>query len=141
MMMEYKLLFLDGTDTIIKLEQTANVNTYEIETGKEVGLVLVDPEKWTMEKVNSIIMNVNEMDSPAYFTVGPIPVTDYVTIYFPNKSNHSREVNLTDLQGKLIRSFETGLDKIQINTTDLPKGIYLIQVTDGQNLMKRKLVK
>ena len=141
MIMEYKLLFLDGTDTIIKLEQTANVNTYEIETGKEVGLVLVDPEKWTMEKVNSIIMNVNEMDSPAYFTLGPIPVTDYVTIYFPNKSNHSREVNLTDLQGKLIRSFETELDKIQMNTMDLSKGIYFIQVTDGQNLMKRKLVK
>ncbi|PKP33203.1 MAG: hypothetical protein CVT99_01760 [Bacteroidetes bacterium HGW-Bacteroidetes-16] len=141
MIMEYKLLFLDGTDTIIKLEQTANVNTYEIETGKEVGLVLVDPEKWTMEKVNSIIMNVNEMDSPAYFTVGPIPVTDYVTIYFPNKSNHSREVNLTDLQGKFIRSFETELDKIQINTLDLSKGIYLIQVTDGKNFMKRKLVK
>lgn len=141
MLMEYKLLFLDGTDTIVKLDQTANVNSFEVETGKQVGLVLVDPEKWTMEKVNSLILGVNEMESPAYFTLGPNPVVDNTTLHFPNTSSNLRHITLTDLQGKTIRSFETSKDEMQINTNELSKGVYLIHVTDGTNSMNRKLVK
>ncbi|MDP2721272.1 MAG: M1 family aminopeptidase [Bacteroidales bacterium] len=141
MIMEYKLLFLDGTDTIVKLQQTSNFNSFEIETGKKVGLVMVDTEKWTMEKVNSLIVNINEIDSATYFTVGPNPVLDHVTVYFHNDTIHLRTIDLMDLEGRVIQSVETNLDEIQINTTALSKGIYLIKVSNGQKSMIRKLIK
>lgn len=141
MLMEYRLMFLDGTDTLVKLWQTDNVNTYEIETGKTVGLVVVDPEKWTMEKVNSIIIGIDEMESPAYFTVGPNPVSDFVNVYFPNSSANERTIEITDLQGKLIQRAQTSNDQIKINTMDLPKGIYLMHVSDGEFSTNRKLIK
>lgn len=141
MLMEYRLMFLDGTDTIVKLEQTQNVNSFTVETGKQVGLVVVDPEKWTMEKTNSIIIGIDEMKSPAYFTVGPNPVSDQVNVYFPNNADYSRTIELTDLQGKMIYSIQTFDDQITINTQDLPKGIYMMHVSDGQFSANRKLVK
>jgi aminopeptidase N len=141
MIMEYKLLFLDGTDTIVKLQQTSNFNSFEIETGKKVGLVMVDTEKWTMEKVNSLIVNINEIDSATYFTVGPNPVLDHVTVYFHNDTINLRTIDLMDLEGRVIQSVETNLDEIQINTTALSKGIYLIKVSNGQKSMIRKLIK
>ncbi|MFA5418448.1 MAG: M1 family aminopeptidase [Bacteroidales bacterium] len=141
MIMEYKLFFLDGTDTIVKLQQTSNFNSFEIETGKKVGLVVVDPEKWTMEKVNSLIVNINEIDSATYFTVGPNPVLDHVTVYFHNDTIDLRTIDLMDLEGRIIQSIETNLDEIQINTTGLSQGIYLIKVSNGQKSMVRKLIK
>ena len=141
MLMEYRLMFNDGTDTLVKLRQTANVNTFEIQTGKKVGLVVVDPEKWTMEKVNSVIIDMHEINSPVYFTVGPNPVKDEATIYFPNSLNNSITLELTDLSGKRIYSAVVDGEKTKINMSELPGGLYILNATDGQHFLHRKLLR
>jgi len=141
MLMEYRLLFNDGTDTIVKLRQSANVNTFEIATGKKVGLVVVDPEKWTMEKVNSVIIDMHEIESPVYFTVGPNPVTDQLNVYFPNSVNSDISLELTDLNGKRIYKANIHNEKTKIDMSELPRGMYILQATNGQNSMHRKLLK
>ncbi len=141
MLMEYRLMFNDGTDTLVKLRQTANVNTFEIQPGKKVGLVVVDPEKWTMEKVNSVIIDMHEINSPVYFTVGPNPVKDEATIYFPNSLNNSITLELTDLSGKRIYSAVVDGEKTKINMSELPGGLYILNATDGQHFLHRKLLR
>ena len=109
--------------------------------GKKVGLVVVDPEKWTMEKVNSLIIDMNEIESPVYFTVGPNPVTDQLNVYFPNGINNNISLELTDLSGKTIYKADIQNEKTKIDMSELPRGMYILQAANGYNSMHRKLLK
>ena len=142
MLMEYKLTFSDGTDTIVKLFQSDNINSFSVDVGKkEVVDVDVDPEQWTMEKVNSISVTVDETESPVYFTIGPNPVKDNLNIYFLNNSALAREISVTDLTGKELQNFTTPDNHFTINTSLFDHGIYLVIISDGQYKQVRRFIK
>ena len=142
MLMEYKLEFFDGTDTIVKLFQSDNVNSFSVDVGKkEVVDIEVDPEQWTMEQVGSISVTVEETKSPLYFTIGPNPVSDQLNIYFLNDANASREVKITDMSGKILSTFSTQENHIRYDASTLNHGAYLVQITDGQNKKVKRFVK
>jgi len=141
MLMDYKLTFDDGTDTTVRFEQTDNINNFSIYTGKLVTHVSVDPEHWTMEKVNSIIVGVEESESPVFFTVGPNPVKNSLNIYFANLPLNTREINITDLSGRTLTSFTSSDNRMDIDFSRFSRGIYLVRVTDGNHTFIRKIIK
>jgi len=141
MLMDYKLYFSDGTDTTIRLTQTDNLNEFTVYTGKQVTNIEVDPEEWTMEKVGSISVMVEESESPVYFTIGPNPVKDALNVYFLNTANNQKEIRITDLSGKLISTIQSPEKQIRINTSGFAQGVYFIQTTDGKHNFIRKFVK
>jgi len=141
MLMDYKLNFDDGTDTIVRFEQTDNVNNFSVYTGKNVTGITVDPDHWTMEKVNSITVGIEESKSPVFFTVGPNPVKNRLNIYFPNEPSKTRNIIVMDLSGKNLVSFYSAGNKVGVNFDYFSKGVYIIQITDGENTFTRKIIK
>jgi len=141
MLMDFKLIFTDATDTIISLYQTANLNEFDVYTGKTVATVQVDPNQWTMEHVSSLVVGMKETDKSVYFTVGPNPVRDFLNIYFLNPSHNLREITVTDISGKTILQTTTNDTKSRLNTTSLKNGVYLVSVSDGTDKLVRKFVK
>ena len=101
----------------------------------------VDPYDWTMEKVNSITVNIEETEKPTYFTIGPNPVNDYLTVYFLNPTNNALEVKITDISGKTLISEHTWQEKLTLNTSSLNNGVYLVVVSDGKDSMVKKFIK
>ncbi len=141
MLMDFKLIFTDATDTIISFYQTANLNEFNVYTGKKVATVQVDPNQWTMEHVSSLVVGRKETDKPVYFTIGPNPVNDFLNIYFLNPSNDLREITITDISGKTIQQTTTYDSKYRFNTTSLKNGVYLVSVADGTDVLVKKFVK
>ena len=141
MLMDYKLVFNDGTDTIVQFIQTDNINSFSVYTSKEVTDIIVDPKDWTMEKVGSIYPSVAETESPVYFSLGPNPASNYLNIYFLNPSNKQKEISIKDLSGKTISRLNSNQNFIRYNITSLSRGIYFVQITDGQYNLTRKFVK
>jgi hypothetical protein len=141
MLIDFKLVFTDATDTIISLQQTDNLNEFSVYTGKTVAAVQVDPNNWTMEKTNSLVVGVDKTENPTYFTMGPNPVTDHVNIYFLNPSNEELQVKITDISGKTLLSEFTRFEKHTINTSSLNKGVYMVVVSNGQDIMVKKFIK
>jgi len=141
MLMDYKLVFNDGTDTTVQFTQTDNINNFSVYAGKEVTNIIVDPEDWTMEKVGSISVTVEEKESPVYFSIGPNPVSLYLNIYFLNPSNKQKEIRVTDLSGKTLSLQNSNQKHIHYNTSNLSKGVYFVHITDGQYNFTRKFVK
>ena len=115
MLMDYKLKFADGTDTTVRFMQTDNLNTFEVFTGKEVTGVTVDPEAWTMEKVDNISVTLEETELPVYFSMGPNPVNDLLNIFFLNPSNTKRELTVLDISGKTIYQDFSFEDQLRID--------------------------
>lgn len=141
MLMDYQLNFSDGTDTIIHLYQSDNLNDFEVYTGKTTVSVIVDPNNWTMEEVQSITVVVDEKDSPVYFSIGPNPVDDYLNIFMLNPSLKSKQIDILDISGKLIYQTASVENKKTLNTSFLPAGVYLVRVNDGQHSLVKRFVK
>jgi aminopeptidase N len=141
MLMDYKLHFSDGTDTIVHLKQTDNLNEFDVFTGKTTISFEVDPNNWTMEDVQSITVVIEEKDSPVYFSVGPNPATDFLNVFMLNPTSKTKEIDIIDISGKEMYHTSTIENKITVNTSSLAAGVYLVRVNDGQNSLVRRFIK
>ena len=142
MLLDIRLLFLSGSDTTITIHQTANVNEFIIPLEEEVwDFYEVDPDNWTMEYVDGISVIVEETESPAYFTVGPNPASDYINIYFLNPTAGNRSITINDISGRKI--YETQIDNTseRINISSIPKGVYTILSSDGNQQVVKRFIK
>jgi len=141
MLMDFQLNFSDGTDTIIHLYQSDNLNDFDVYTGKTTESIVVDPNNWTMEKVESITVVVEEKESPVYFSIGPNPVHNHLNIFMLNPSSKNKQIDILDISGKLIYRTSTVENKKSVNASFLPAGVYLVRVNDGQNSLVKRFIK
>lgn len=76
-------------------------------------------------------------------SVFPNPTSDFVTVVLNNAGQSGVIQVFSGIDGSLMRSIITNsYDKdIQINISDLPKGIYTMKVTDGDRIKSIRLVK
>ena len=141
MLVPYYVKFSDGTDSTLLLYQTDNYNHYAVSLDKEVIQMQMDPEQWILHDLNSLIVGMEEVDNPVYFTFGPNPASDNIRLFLPN--NHGEEVtfSITDLTGRMVMEEHIYGGEWQFDVSKLSKGIYLINITDGKNVLTRKFVR
>jgi len=142
MLFDVKLTFDDGTDSIVRFEQTKNYNFFVSPQSKIVTDVTIDPDNWTMEQVNSLILDIPETEAnQAFFTMGPNPASDKLNVYFGNNDGMEKTITISDLSGRVIMHSHTTNQQFRFNVSGLAKGTYLVQVTEGKSKMVKRLVK
>ena len=73
--------------------------------------------------------------------VYPNPAFTSFTIKAATSTNQNRIIDITDLSGKLVKTFTLSTSGIKnISTSDLPNGTYLIRVTNNANYEVTKIV-
>lgn len=125
--------------------------------------VKLDP-KWHNEKLRAIVMLVNYNDSTVVnsnkkmFYLGvpktqlafedavlyPNPSSSSSKIYFSMNEPKTVQVTICDISGRVLSSralepFAAGRNEIEINTTDMPNGIYLVTLQSGTGKKTLKL--
>lgn len=70
------------------------------------------------------------------FSIYPNPANDFITI---NGLNKIENVQIIDLNGQIRNSIDNPSSEISIS--DLDKGIYLLRVTTGDQMITKKLIK
>jgi hypothetical protein len=90
----------------------------------------------------SMKTNVQELRYNEDIKIYPNPSTQFLTLEFENINLMNHELLLFDQQGQLIRELTTETsDKITFNTSQLTKGLYLIQlITEGQVRITKKII-
>ena len=79
--------------------------------------------------------------------ISPNPVSNNFNLSFSSLSNSDLEINLFDMTGKRAQSLYQGKATIGLNSfsfdlnTDLPEGMYFIEIKDGIKRYFRKLLK
>ncbi len=142
MLFDVRLTFEDGTDSIVRFEQTKNYNFFISPQSKIVTGVTIDPDNWTMEQVSSLILDIPETEAnPAFFTMGPNPASDKLNIYFGSNNGSEKTITISDLSGRVIMHHRTSGQQFGFNVSGLAKGTYLVQVTEGKSKMVKRLVK
>ncbi len=78
------------------------------------------------------------------YNFSPNPFQDKITIQFPDKDHNGLFISLTDISGKSVfRHFEPdpATRYYDLNTGDLPGGVYFLQIIDNDQIIKEKLIK
>lgn len=140
MTVPYHLIFTDGTDSTLLLQQDANLNSYSIPVNKTIDRIELDPEQWILHKLNSISVGMEETESPVHFTIGPNPAKDYMRIFFSRQSDKSFTLIISDMTGRqLLVETKENNDRF-IDISKFSPGIYLVSLSDGTNVLNKKLI-
>lgn len=72
-------------------------------------------------------------------TVSPNPAKDYVNVV-PANANEVYNIRMFDMTGKVVVEKVNLVQETRIDLVNLPKGVYLLEVVQGQKVANRKLV-
>jgi aminopeptidase N len=140
MLVPYHLNFSDGSDTTLLLYQDANVNSYNIPLSKPIDYIDLDPKQWILHRLNSLSVGVEEKENPVHFTIGPNPATDRFSIFLSHPSGKPFTVSIMDLAGRTVYKEIIAAESRRFNISGIPAGAYMVSVTDGRELLTRKLI-
>lgn len=141
MLLDFRLHFNDGTDTLVHFRQTDNLNVFSMGFDKKVINVEVDPEQWSLEQILNISSIEEEVLFPMYFTVGPNPVKNKLNVYFLDTDSISRSIVIYNLAGQQVFNEHTSDTYLEINTSDFRSGVYFLSVSDGNDVVTKKFIK
>ncbi len=133
---DFQVSYIDGSDTIIRLEQTEEEQLFQVSVPNFVSGVIADPDNWILD-YSSIIKKPVEGGT---FSVGPNPFTDEILIEF-NYANLNRNITISDLAGKIVGNFETRNQLVSVPVQNLTRGVYIVTVKEGHDIRSTKIVK
>lgn len=133
--------FQDGSDTTFRFYQEANLQNFSAAIGQPVSDIAFDPEQWVLHKLNSLLVVVEELNNPVHFTVGPNPFNDRLNIFFSNDPGNEMYMIISDLTGRKVLEQEISGNRYNLDTGDLPGGVYLLKISDGENSLTKKILK
>lgn len=90
--------------------------------------------------VSAVAPNGVTETQPSIFRVVNNPVHDELTLQLKEES-HTASVQLMDINGRLIYSDKGGNSTCSISMKALPKGVYILKVSDGSRVQATKVLK
>ncbi|MFV0304843.1 MAG: choice-of-anchor J domain-containing protein [Moheibacter sp.] len=83
------------------------------------------------------VMGLSDLNT-SFSSVYPNPVVDDFNIQLSEKFNQNASISVTNLAGQIVKTFEVANS---YSITELPKGVYILKITDGKNTETRKIIK
>ncbi len=112
--------------------QTVRIGIHYI--GVDVYMFMVDDFKVTTSS-----MSVSDVKGKNVTSVYPNPAVDVVNINLSDKFNADKaSVSVVDMNGKVVAKFAS-VDAVNVQA--LPKGVYVLEITDGKLKETKKLIK
>ncbi|GAB2835347.1 T9SS type A sorting domain-containing protein [Ferruginibacter profundus] len=72
--------------------------------------------------------------------VVPNPAKDFINVYIARTGNQQATVQVLNADGKMVYKTNTTQSHLQINTTGMSKGLYLVKVIDADNVTTLKVI-
>ena len=100
----------------------------------------------TLNTLNDVLASVEEKSKidNSDVVLYPNPASDNLSVVINSKGTNKGLVNILDITGKILSShdvsLETGKNLVSENTSDLPSGIYFVQVKCNESFITKKLV-
>ncbi len=99
-----------------------------------------ESQKWN---VGYLITDINKTKNDAPFQLAPNPARQSVTIIFTPKQKSTITINIYNMTGKKVLAKNLGTVrklKTILNISDLEKGYYIVELSDGSQSYKKSLI-
>ena len=95
--------------------------------------------------VSSIFTGIKNLDFSSQVAVFPNPADDKLTLSITNNMNSIMSVKITNVFGEVLKSIEmyknTQSFETNIDIKDLAKGIYFLEITEGEMKCAKRIIK
>ncbi len=125
----------NGQSTDLRLYQTSKEQTFEI--GEKPDSIQFDPDRWLITK-NTLITHSEEVVEEQ-FCIFPNPVSRELN-YKVRAGEQVLQYAVTDTDGRVIIQHDLP-GSHHINTTELPQGIYFLQIKTNRRVYSGSFVK
>ncbi len=99
---------------------------------------LTDTKSFNLEVYS--VTAVNEWQRNEDVKIYPNPVLEELIVSFPSASQTAIKINILDMVGRNIFSTVSNASDVRMNIADLPRGMYLVNVTLENGLMIQKRI-
>ncbi|MBM3435534.1 MAG: T9SS type A sorting domain-containing protein, partial [Bacteroidetes bacterium] len=108
---------------------------------KEITAIQIDPDNWVLNQVGSITVGIETETELQNFTLIPNPASEKLNLFIPCTEKVDRVITIFDLTGRRMIDIKSDLNAIEMDISELTAGSYLIQVSDGRNIIIKKFIK
>jgi aminopeptidase N len=138
---EYKINRSNG-DTIVRLYQSENPQTYKLPIKGSITAVSIDPNNWIVNKTGTVVSDESDIINPFAFTIFPNPAKEMLTISFENQLNNTvQNISIFRSDGSIVEQHESIGNDFSLNVSDYSPGIYFIKATSGIYEYRGKFIK
>lgn len=128
-------------DSIVRLYQNANVDTFKIYYSEPVTSIEFDPNLWLIQK-NSVIVGIDKTKAEIEVHVYPNPTGDNLIIEIDNNLiQRDCSLSIYNIQGKLVHTQSIIENITSADISFLEKGIYVVKINNVDGVSAEKFVK
>ena len=141
---EMEVIYTDNSrDTIRLLQQDATQYfSLPMLNGRTVSTITFDPRHWLLAQGTVFQGEVSVKEIAKFaFSIYPNPVSDVVNIHFDETSDDQKEIIVTALDGKVVKTVNTTKSIYPLDLSKFASGIYHLQVRSGGQMAGKKLIK
>jgi aminopeptidase N len=129
-------------DTIVRLYQSENPQTYKLPIKGTVTGVSIDPDNWIVNKTGTIVSDESVITNPFAFTIFPNPAQESLTISFENPVNNSvQSIFIFRSDGTLVENQKSTNSNLMLDVSGYSPGVYFIKATSGSYEYRQKFIK
>lgn len=96
-------------------------------------------------ELSELTSGVNDLATQVTMSASPNPTTEGVVLSLSSKVSKNVKIRFTDISGRVHISdywqIQAGDNTKQWNISRLPKGAYMIQIIDNQDIISKKIIK
>ncbi|RLD61388.1 MAG: hypothetical protein DRJ05_02715 [Bacteroidetes bacterium] len=82
-----------------------------------------------------------EINNTVLFEIYPNPANNFINLVFNGDESLFREISIYNSTGKMVKSFKAEKQKLKLDIFVLPKGIYFLEIWNGEKIGFQKFIK
>ena len=129
-------LFAANWDTTIVVNPSFSGEMFTLTINRAIDSIQLDPENWVLNQ-EGIISGLSENKLHPQIELFPNPAANEITLKLPKELTLNR-ISLYNTAGRLILDQQGGS---KINVSQLPNGIYFINLLTDKGSFRKKLIK
>lgn len=141
---DVRLNFLT-TDSIIRIYQNTNIQTFKIPINAKVISIEIDPNNWILKRVESITTGINDFyKSSNSIKIYPNPFNKSTNLEFHLSKSQLVRIEIYNTSGSMIETkMIDGVEGVNMNIIgiSLNKGVYLCRIITNETIETFKMIK
>jgi aminopeptidase N len=133
------------TDSIIRLYQNINNQTFKIPIKEKITSIEIDPKNWILKRIESLTTEIKDIcESSNSIRAYPIPFneTAYLEFYLPKPQ--TVKIEIYNINGSILETKTiNGVEGVNLNIIggSLKKGMYFCRITTYGTIKTLKIIK
>jgi aminopeptidase N len=134
-----------GQSVTLRLEHTANGQSFSAKVNFPVTKVIFDPDLWLISKNNQVSNGATATDEirqlAAQVQVFPNPAQSELNVDFSNLAAKVYQMDILDTKGSLVKRFTITDSLEKMDISNISVGIYILKIQTDQGAVGKMFVK